>query len=205
MLRLIGSDRENPWEKLLHIAEAIEWVGRLVPSFCLGKGLLYTIYIRIFETRKQEAISVFDSEILLFEFIALILQSVGYLLLAIFLDKFHLKLAVKQIMRYCMSSLDCNLRKAYEACATHDDAPEDDDVIEEEERVLSGESKSDAVVLRRLRKVYDSGKVAVNDLSLGIPSGECFGLLGTNGTCGSSCYFPPRRLHQLTCLPLRIH
>jgi len=37
------------------------------------------------------------------------------------------------------------------------------------------------VGLQQLRKVYDNEKVAVTDLSLGISSGEAFGLLGTNG------------------------
>ena len=182
MLRLIGSESEVPWEKLLRTASAIEWVGRLVPSFCLGKGLLYTIYIRTFEMRRQEELSVFDKDILLFEVIALFLQSLGYLLLAIVLDKLHTKIELKLSWNFVKSFLTCKFGTTYEACSTEDDTPEDDDVLEEEERVISGDADSDAVVLRELRKVYDNGKVAVNDLSLGIPSGECFGLLGTNGT-----------------------
>lgn len=182
MLRLIGSDNEFPWEKLLRTAKVVEWVGRLVPSFCLGKGLLYTIYIRTFEIRRQEEISVFDKEILLFELIALILQSLGYLLLAILLDKLHTKIELKLSWNYVKSFLTCKFGTTYQACSTEEDTTEDDDVLEEEERVISSKADSDAVVLRELRKVYDNGKVAVNDLSLGIPSGECFGLLGTNGT-----------------------
>ena len=180
MLRYIGSDPESPWEKLVHTAHAIEWVGRLIPSFCLGKGLLYTIYIRTFEVRRQETISVWDEDILLFETIALVLQSLGYLLLAIILDRLHPNLELKIFWNHMTSFLMCRFRTTYEACAT-DDSPEDSDVIEEEERVMSSEATDDAVVVQQLRKVYDNGKVAVNDISLGIASGECFGLLGTNG------------------------
>lgn len=33
----------------------------------------------------------------------------------------------------------------------------------------------------KISKVYENGKLAVNNLALGIPPGECFGLLGING------------------------
>ena len=46
----------------------------------------------------------------------------------------------------------------------------------------SGHAADEMVVCNQLTKVYDNGKVAVNNVSLGIPRGECFGLLGTNGT-----------------------
>ncbi|TPP43985.1 ABC-2 transporter family protein [Leishmania donovani] len=39
----------------------------------------------------------------------------------------------------------------------------------------------DAVAVVGLRKQYDSGKVAVHDVSFGVVPGEVFGLLGTNG------------------------
>lgn len=59
--------------------------------------------------------------------------------------------------------------------------PDDDDVLAEEERVLSGGANQDLIVLSQLKKVYDNGKVAVKNLSFGIPPGQCFGLLGING------------------------
>ena len=61
---------------------------------------------------------------------------------------------------------------------------------------------SDPVVVRNLRKVFPGrggadDKVAIPNLSLSIPSGQCFGLLGENG-CGKTttiniltCVFPP--------------
>lgn len=59
--------------------------------------------------------------------------------------------------------------------------PDDDDVVAEQRLVLSGKSKGDLIVIKKLTKVYDDGKVAVDNLSLGIAPGECFGLLGING------------------------
>ena len=60
----------------------------------------------------------------------------------------------------------------------------DEDVATEAERVRTGKSSGEIVRLEGLRKVYNSPvgpKVAVQNLSFGIPSGECFGFLGING------------------------
>jgi len=180
MLRLLGSNPEHPWDKLVHAAITIEWIARFTPAFCLGKGLLYTIYIRAFEMRKHQTISVWSKDILLLEIIALFLQGFGYLILAIILDRLQGNQDLNVFLNKFKSFLACRVRIRYQACPT-DDTPDDSDVIKEEERVLSGMASNDAVVLQQLRKVYDNEKVAVTDLSLGISSGEAFVLLGTNG------------------------
>lgn len=67
----------------------------------------------------------------------------------------------------------------------------DEDVKKEADRVLSSDNisnldiehqtQTDVLKMMNLRKVYFNGKVAVQDVSLGIPEGECFGYLGVNG------------------------
>lgn len=62
-------------------------------------------------------------------------------------------------------------------------ADNDSDVKDERARI-SGGSANDLIVVRDLTKVFksESGpKTAVDHLSFGIPSGQCFGLLGVNG------------------------
>ena len=59
--------------------------------------------------------------------------------------------------------------------------PDDDDVLTEQSRVIEGGANNDLIVLSEITKIYDSGKKAVSNLSIGIASGECFGLLGING------------------------
>lgn len=59
---------------------------------------------------------------------------------------------------------------------------EDVDASNERKRVEGGHARSDSVIVQGLRKVYPSRglepvKVAVRDLSLGIPPRECFGFL----------------------------
>lgn len=62
---------------------------------------------------------------------------------------------------------------------------EDQDVAAERQRVVSAEGQDDVVRVIGLRKEYHLGarkkKVAVQNLTLGIPQGQCFGLLGMNG------------------------
>ena len=74
---------------------------------------------------------------------------------------------------------------------------DDEDVIFESERVRSGKANEDLIVLNALSKQYPNGKQAVDVMSLGIPAGQCFGLLGINGAGKTTCMamltaeFPP--------------
>lgn len=54
----------------------------------------------------------------------------------------------------------------------------DEDVLAEEERVRSGQANDSSILVKDLKKMYGGGKFAVKGVSLGIPNGECFGLLG---------------------------
>ncbi|RKO84169.1 P-loop containing nucleoside triphosphate hydrolase protein [Blyttiomyces helicus] len=62
----------------------------------------------------------------------------------------------------------------------------DPDVVAEAARVDAGGANADAAVIRHLRKRYPPNadgreKIAVRNLSLGVPIGQCFALLGPNG------------------------
>ncbi|PVU98819.1 hypothetical protein BB559_001273 [Furculomyces boomerangus] len=59
---------------------------------------------------------------------------------------------------------------------------EDNDVKKERSRILENRfDKSSPLILRRVRKVYPSGKLAVRDVTFAIEKGAIFGLLGPNG------------------------
>jgi ATP-binding cassette, subfamily A (ABC1), member 3 len=62
-----------------------------------------------------------------------------------------------------------------------DNSTKDDDVIAEEVRVASGAADDCSIVVKDFKKMYPDGKYAVKGVSLAIPTGECFGLLGING------------------------
>lgn len=57
---------------------------------------------------------------------------------------------------------------------------EDSDVAVERRRVTSGGAANDTVVLRNLYKDYKA-LIAVDNICVGVPKQECFGLLGQNG------------------------
>ena len=54
-------------------------------------------------------------------------------------------------------------------------------MLAEEARVNSGEADDDLIKVNGLRKVYGGSKVAVKNMSFGIPRGQVFGFLGING------------------------
>uniref|UniRef100_A0A673LQ37 Retinal-specific ATP-binding cassette transporter-like n=1 Tax=Sinocyclocheilus rhinocerous TaxID=307959 RepID=A0A673LQ37_9TELE len=59
---------------------------------------------------------------------------------------------------------------------------EDDDVAQERERIYKGGNKNDILLIRDLSKTYRRRKrPAVDRICVGVPAGECFGLLGVNG------------------------
>ncbi|KAL2089373.1 hypothetical protein ACEWY4_014061 [Coilia grayii] len=59
---------------------------------------------------------------------------------------------------------------------------EDDDVTQERQRIYGGGSKNDILLIHDLFKRYVGKKrPAVDRICVGVPAGECFGLLGVNG------------------------
>ena len=175
MLRFIGLNPFDPKDNLVNVAIGIDWVGRLFPTFNLGKGLLYAINIEAFEFIYGRKFDAWDTEILLIEVIFLAVQSVVYFALAVSLDLLSSNPEVMLVWhKFCC----CQKSSENSAVAS---IPDDDDVIAEQQRVLQGEANDDVIVLSGLTKIYQNGKIAVTKLSLVIPPRECFGLLGING------------------------
>lgn len=183
-LHIYAREIWKPQPKLLVAANAISWVMRFNPFFNLGKGLLYCIYIETIHLIEKGVFTVWSTDILRYEIVFLAWQGVGYLGLAILLDIWSTNPHKVEIFNWLIDILTLQLlfKNKATADATAAASPDDDDVMAEQRRVTSGEASSDLIVLNRLCKVYPNGKKAVNQLSLGIPPGQCFGLLGINGT-----------------------
>lgn len=183
ILRLIGSDPTAPQQNLVNAANIVSWVLRIFPSFCLGNALFNAINIASYNYLEGKILSAWSGPILLYEVIFLAVESVAYITLAVYLDKWSANPRFVAGLKKFIACVTCRLcSKSKERESSMVTAlVDDDDVLAEQDRVLKGEANNDLIVLSQLTKMYDNGKLAVNNLSFGIPSGECFGLLGING------------------------
>ena len=178
ILIILARNPGNPKPNLEDIANIVSWVLRLFfPTFNLGRGLLYAINIETLDFVYGESKSAWTKEVLLYDVIFLIIQAVVFLLLAIQLDVMSTNPSNVAIWKKFVDIL--TLRAFFGGGGNKIDItvalPEDEDVMAEQERVASGGANNDLIVLSQLTKIYDNGKVAVNNVSFGIPPGECFG------------------------------
>jgi ABC-type multidrug transport system ATPase subunit len=184
ILRLIGEDPGNRNETLITVSIVLEWVLRVLPSFCLGRGLFAAINIESLEYLAGKPLNFWSPQVSLYEVIFLGVESFVYIILTIQIDKWHSNPRAVLIWRSFVRFITCR------CCCGGGASPggpvpapffDDEDVIAEQDRVLSGQANDDIIVLDQLTKVFPPHKVAVNHLSLAIPPGQCFGLLGING------------------------
>lgn len=180
ILNILGESPFDPKPQLVNIATIITWIMRFHPCFNLGHAVYYSVSIELFIFFYPDATSVFDSELILWDIVFLAWQSVAYLLLAIQIDIWSTNPHIVSYWKSFVYLLTCSRPRSPDRDITRALA-EDSDVLAEEERVNLGNANGDVIVIDKLTKVYDNGKKAVNSMSLGIPPGQVFGLLGVNG------------------------
>jgi len=183
IMRLIGLDPGNPNDSLVLAADIVTWVCRFIPAFNLSYGLFNVINIETLNFIAGKKLKVWDADVLLIEVIFLGCQGIVYLLLAMKIDEWSSNPRAVAIWKSFVSIVTFKFLcpSHYRLDADEAETPDDDDVLAEKERISNGQANDDLIVLDKLTKVYDTGKVAVNNMSLGIPPGQCFGLLGING------------------------
>eukprot|EP00521_Asterionellopsis_glacialis_P007753 CAMPEP_0195283366 /NCGR_PEP_ID=MMETSP0707-20130614/1928_1 /TAXON_ID=33640 /ORGANISM="Asterionellopsis glacialis, Strain CCMP134" /LENGTH=1953 /DNA_ID=CAMNT_0040342525 /DNA_START=72 /DNA_END=5933 /DNA_ORIENTATION=+ len=181
ILRSIGGDPSDTNETLIEIADTIDFSLRFIPSFCFGRGLLSIINIEAYKYWEQDQdLSVWDKEVMLWDVIFLIIEGLFYIMLAIQIDIWSTNPKFVTTFKSILTcSWLCGSRELDEGITAA--LPDDEDVQKEAERVKSGDAIDDLIVLDQMTKQYSNGKLAVNNVSYGIPRGECFGLLGING------------------------
>lgn len=191
ILRLIGEDPGNKNESLILAANIVDWILRIVPSYCLGRGLFSAINLTTYQFLAEEPIDVWDPSVILYDVIFLGVECFVYLLLAIQIDKWSTNPRAVNIWRKFVRFITCRCGGATPGGPVEAPSFDDVDVIAEQDRILAGEANNDLIVMNQLTKVFPPHKVAVNHLSLGIPPGQCFGLLGINGAVRIEMTFIP--------------
>ncbi|XP_058520235.1 glucosylceramide transporter ABCA12 [Ochotona princeps] len=169
--------KEKPNDPTLElISETLKRIFLIFPQFCFGYGLI--------ELSQQQSVldflkaygveypsETFEMDKLGAMFVALVSQGTMFFLLRLLINEWLIK-KIRLFFRKFNSS---------PGMETMD---EDEDVQAERLRVENGAAEFDLVQLHRLTKTYQlihKKIVAVNNISIGIPAGECFGLLGVNG------------------------
>ncbi|XP_058155644.2 glucosylceramide transporter ABCA12 [Dasypus novemcinctus] len=169
--------KEKPNDPSLElISETLKRIFLIFPQFCFGYGLI--------ELSQQQAIldflkaygveypsETFEMDKLGAMFVALISQGTMFFCLRLLINEWLIK------------KLRLFFRK-FNSPSVMETIDEDEDVQTERLRVESGAAEFDLVQLHRLTKTYQlihKKITAVNNISIGIPAGECFGLLGVNG------------------------
>ncbi|KAM3603993.1 uncharacterized protein V6R79_004994 [Siganus canaliculatus] len=149
-----------------------EWLKKgllVLPHFCLGRGLIdmamnqavTDVYARFGEEYTQDPFR--------WDFVG---KNVAFMAVEGFVY-FILNLLIQY--RFFLD----HWLSDYKQTSTQD---EDDDVAAERQRIYDGGSKTDILQIRDLSKTYVGRKrAAVDRICVGVPAGECFGLLGVNG------------------------
>ncbi|KAM6156382.1 ATP-binding cassette sub-family A member 13 [Erethizon dorsatum] len=166
-------------QNLQNIYDVLKWVFTIFPQFCLGQGLIELCYNQIkydltHSFGIDSYVSPFQMQFLGWIFVEMALQGTVLLLLRVLLHG--------DLLRWS---------GGHSAVQGTGKRSVDLDVEEERRRVLEGRTGGDILVLHNLSKSYRSllrKNIAVQDISLGIPRGECFGLLGVNGAGKSTTF-----------------
>ncbi|XP_011819489.1 PREDICTED: ATP-binding cassette sub-family A member 7 [Colobus angolensis palliatus] len=163
-------------QKLQEVSRILKQVFLIFPHFCLGRGLIDMV-------RNQAMADAFERlgdrqfqsplrwEVVGKNLLAMVIQGPVFLLFTLLLQ--HRSQLLPQPKVRSLPPLGL----------------EDEDVARERERVVRGATQGDVLVLKNLTKVYHGQRMpAVDRLCLGIPPGECFGLLGVNGAGKTSTF-----------------
>jgi ATP-binding cassette subfamily A (ABC1) protein 3 len=151
----------------------VRYVLALIPPYALADGLHSLCYIDIwssFELGGGLSYKPSDWRIAGLPLAYLAAESVFFLVLVIAIEYVRL---IPSVSSYFNSA----------ATLPVDNTPKDEDVVAEELAVAAEDpnTTSHRVLIKDCKKMYPGGKYAVRGVSLGIPNGQCFGLLGING------------------------
>ncbi|XP_067300426.1 uncharacterized protein abca12 isoform X2 [Pseudorasbora parva] len=175
IIYFLGQLNQND-QSIQNVYRTMSNIFLVFPQFSFGNGLMeltrLDMQVQILSAFGVDAYkNPFTMDVLGWMFISMFLQGSICFILRLLLNKSLIR-KVRRIF-----SWKRNIVNSYSP-------NEDEDVVAERFRVDRGDASADILQVNELTKVYQnlSKRVhAVKRLSVGIPAGECFGLLGVNG------------------------
>ncbi|XP_075582540.1 phospholipid-transporting ATPase ABCA1 isoform X5 [Pelecanus crispus] len=162
--------------KLNNINDILKSVFLIFPHFCLGRGLIDMVKNQAMADAlerfgENRFVSPLSWDLVGRNLFAMAVEGVVFFLITVLIQyRFFIK-----------------PRPVYAKLPPVND--EDEDVSRERQRIISGGGQSDILEIKELTKIYRmKRKPAVDRICVGIPPGECFGLLGVNGAGKSSTF-----------------
>ncbi|NWU57833.1 ABCA1 protein, partial [Dromas ardeola] len=162
--------------KLNNINDILKSVFLIFPHFCLGRGLIDMVKNQAMADAlerfgENRFVSPLSWDLVGRNLFAMAVEGVVFFLITVLIQyRFFIK-----------------PRPVYAKLPPVND--EDEDVTRERQRIISGGGQSDILEIKELTKIYRmKRKPAVDRICVGIPPGECFGLLGVNGAGKSSTF-----------------
>ncbi|KAG8559120.1 hypothetical protein GDO81_017250 [Engystomops pustulosus] len=179
MLTQQTSTSDANYQSLNNTYNTLINVFKIFPQFCFGYGLITLSQQQAIQDQLEifgnyEKANVFGMDILGYMYVAMVVQGTFCFIVRLLINDgiiYSVKTFVKR-----------NFLKHYSIQMKT--LQEDEDVKDERNRVESGNANGDLLLLQGLTKIFYQvykNNIAVNNMTLGIPPGECFGLLGVNG------------------------
>uniref|UniRef100_A0A8C3RCW2 P-type phospholipid transporter n=3 Tax=Neoaves TaxID=3078114 RepID=A0A8C3RCW2_9PASS len=163
-------------DKLKDINDILKSVFLIFPHFCLGRGLIDMVKNQAMADAlerfgENRFVSPLSWELVGRNLFAMAVEGVVFFLITVLIQyRFFIK---PRILPMKLPPVN----------------DEDEDVTRERQRIISGGGQSDILEIKELTKIYRmKRKPAVDRICVGIPPGECFGLLGVNGAGKSSTF-----------------
>ncbi|KAG8431304.1 hypothetical protein GDO86_019087 [Hymenochirus boettgeri] len=178
-LMAIKDKTDSDYQSLSNTYGILLGIFKMFPQFCFGYGMIQMAQQQTEQDQlsifgNTEKVDIFQMSILGWMLTAMFIQGTVCLLLRLLINDGIIYSFKSFIKRTCIKSPP----------VVSNDPEEDEDVKAERERVESGRINTDLLQLQGLTKIYhhvNKNMVVVNNMTLGIPAGECFGLLGVNG------------------------
>ncbi|XP_062972176.1 glucosylceramide transporter ABCA12 [Elgaria multicarinata webbii] len=178
--------QEKATDQGLHdLAETLRHVFLMFPQFCFGYGLIeLSQYQALMGFLKAYGVDypnkTFEMDMISSKLLAMFIQGTIFFSIRLLIDDGTFQKIWYNILEFLFSKVHGKPPHQLETI----DEEEDKDVQAERERVTLGLADCDILQLQNLTKIYHLPHrriVAVKNVSIGIPAGECFGLLGVNG------------------------